>query len=135
MTEWEIIETVRAQFAGEEPPGPDALRMVEEGLRSFPRSARLWILRGDLIQLSDDDRSYCLDDVPASYQKALECDPENGEAYESIGYFLDAVMDEPAKAEPYFRKAIALGRKESAAEGLARVLEQVGRAKPIRPNR
>ncbi|HEY7114850.1 MAG TPA: hypothetical protein VIA45_18115 [Thermoanaerobaculia bacterium] len=129
MTEWEIVETVRAQFAGEEPPGRDALRMVEEGLRSFPNSARLWILRGDLIQLSDDEASYCLDDVRASYDKAVECDPGNGEAYESIGYFLDAVMDEPAKAEPFFRKAIACGRKESATDGLARVLEQIARVK------
>src|SRR5262249_34926917 len=103
MTEWEIGETVRAQFAGGEAAGRDALRMVEEGLQAFPKSARLWILRGDLIQLSDDDVSYSLDDVLPSYNKALECDPGSGEAYESIGYFLDAVMDEPEKAEPYFR--------------------------------
>jgi Tfp pilus assembly protein PilF len=129
MTEWEIVETVRAQFAGEEPPGPEALRMVEEGLESFPKSVRLWILRGDLIQLSSDEASYCLEDAMTSYQKASECDPENGEPYESIGYFLDAVMDEPAKAEPYFRKAIALGRTESAADGLARVLAQIHRVR------
>ncbi len=129
LTEAEIVEAVRAQFAGEEPPGRAALGMVEGGLQSFPKSTQLWILRGDLIQLSDDDVSYCLDDALASYQKALECDPGNGQAYESIGHLLDEVMDEPAKAEPYFRKAIALGRTDAAREGLARVLEQLARSK------
>jgi Tfp pilus assembly protein PilF len=127
MTETEIIGAARAEVADYEKGTPAALRTVQEGLRLYPTSVRLWILRGDLIQLSDDDGAYSLDDALASYRAALEHDPNSAEANESIGRFLDAVQDKPAEAESYLRKAIELGGGQSAEEGLAQVLAQLGR--------
>ena len=127
MTEAEIIEAIRWEVAVHEKATAAALDMLEEGLKRFPTSARLWILRGDLIQLGDVDLRYRPDDALASYRKALEHEPDNVEAYESIGRFLDAVQDNPAEAEFYLRKAIELGGGRSAQEALAQVLEQLGR--------
>ncbi len=143
MTELEIVETIRMarsvlserlgdrQLLAAEWESLTAaqLQKLEEGLRQFPNSARLWILRGDLIQLGGDDPRYSLDDVLASYRTALELDPMSADAHESIGHFLDAVANEPAEAEPHFRKAIELGGGKTAREGLAQVLEQLENAR------
>lgn len=128
MIEIELIEAIRADVAAHGKATPAGLHMIEEGLKMFPQSARLWILRGDLIQLSDEKAPYSLDDVLTSYRTALEYEPSSIEAHESIGRFLDAVLDKPAEAEPYFRKAILLGGSETAEEGLAQVLEQLSRS-------
>jgi len=127
MTEAELIDAIGAEVAEHNSATPQALSMVEDGLKRFPKSARLWILRGDLIQVSDDDGRYFLDDALESYLAALRCDPDSAEANESIGHYLDAVQNEPEKAEPYFRRAIALGGGEGAQDGLKQVLEQLGR--------
>jgi Tfp pilus assembly protein PilF len=128
MTEIELIEAIRTDVAAHGKATLAALHMIEEGLKIFPQSARLWILRGDLIQLSDEEAPYSPDDALTSYHTALEYEPSSIEAHESIGRFLDAVLDKPAEAEPYFRKAILLGGSETAEEGLAQVLEQLGRS-------
>ena len=139
MTELEIVETIRTErnalskrlgdrrsLAAEWDSLTAAqLQKLEEGLRHFPKSARLWILRGDLIQLGGEDPRYSLDDALASYRMALEVDPTSADAHESVGHFLDAVANEPAEAEPYFRKAIELGGGKTASDGLAQVLEQL----------
>ena len=139
MTELEIVEAIREErnalserlgdrlwLAAEwESLTAVQLQRLEEGLRQFPKSARLWILRGDLIQLGGDDSRYSLEDALASYRMALERDPTSAEAHESIGHFLHAVANEPAEAEPYFRKAIELGGGKTASDGLAQVLEQL----------
>jgi tetratricopeptide (TPR) repeat protein len=104
----------------------DILRLVAQALEEYPASARLWNIRGDLIQLSEGS-SYSLDDALTSYRHATELDPENPEGYESIGYFLDAIDGRIADAEPMFRKAIALGGRAPAWAGLARVLAELGR--------
>ncbi len=127
MTEAEIVRAIREAVAVHEKATAATLGMVEEGLQRFPRSARLWILRGDLIQLADEDVPYSIADALVSYRAALEYEPRSAEAYESIGRFLDAVQDKPAEAEAYLRKAIELGGGRSAEEGLAQVLEQLGR--------
>src|SRR5438552_2317103 len=128
MTEVEVVRAIRTEVAAHGKATSSSLRMVEEGLREFPASAPLWILRGDLIQLSDAETSYSLNDALESYRSALEHEPNSAEAHESIGRFLDAVEDRPAEAEQHFRKAISLGGSDSAEDGLRRVLEQLERS-------
>lgn len=128
MTELEIIDAIGAEVAAHEKATPRALGLVEKGLKLFPQSPRLWMVRGDLIQISDDDERYSLEDALESYRTALRLDPNNAEAYESLGHYFDAVAENPKEAEPYFRKAIALGGGKSAHDGLAQVLEQLGRS-------
>jgi hypothetical protein len=102
------------------------IRAIDAKLSEGNVSASLWILRGDLIQLCDD----CEEDLPLeealhSYEAAIRCEPSNPEGYEELAYYLDKIEDKPREAEPYFRKAIALGAGKSAQDGLAQVLEQL----------
>jgi len=128
MTEKQIIDAIGREVAEHDRATAHALQLVEDGLTRYPSSARLWILRGDLIQVSDDVERYSLEDALTSYRTAVKLEPGSAEAHESIGHFLDAVANEPAAAEPYFRRALELGGGKSAREGLAQVLEQLGRA-------
>ena len=106
----------------------EALDAVTQALRDFPDSPALWCLRGDTIQLLDtpgNDPSIA--DAEQSYLKAISLDPAHAEAHESLGHFYDSVLDDPARAEPFFRRAIAFGAGSSAQAGLDRVLEQLQR--------
>lgn len=85
-------------------------------MRSRP-SAELWILRGDAIQLSDGE-DYELDDAEASYRNAIQLDPDCAAAYESLGYFTYAVLDDARASLQFFQKAISLGAGPSAQQGL-----------------
>jgi tetratricopeptide (TPR) repeat protein len=116
--------------SGKDEPSFEHIRLVEEGLREHPRSARLWNLRGDLIQLVEDDQtleSYSLDDARDSYEHARAAAPDDPEAYESLGHFFDAVDEQLDIAATMFRSAIERGGGAGAWAGLARVLTQLGR--------
>jgi len=128
MTELEIINAVGGEVAAHNKATAHALDLVEQGLKLYPRSPRLWILRGDLIQVSDDTTQYELEDALKSYRAAVRLDPRSPEAYESLGRYFDAVENRPREAESYFRKAIELGGGDSARDALAEVLEQLGRS-------
>ena len=80
---------------------------------------------GDLIQLLQDTSEYELSDAEAAYIRAISIDPTYAEGYTSLGFFYDAVLDDPERAKPFFEKAIALGDTE-AIEGLRSVAEQLG---------
>ncbi len=121
-----IAARIRAMVRTEGVATRKALMGAETALVRFPGSATLWCLRGNLIQLSDDVDTYDLEDAERSYLKAAELEPANPEPVEELGHFYDAIMDDPARAEPFFRKAISLGGGRSAEEGLAQVLEQLG---------
>ena len=124
MTEPEYIDRIRDEFAGRNRATLEVMRRINEALEEFPASPALWCLRGDLIQLSDDD-NFTLEDALESYKKAIELDPNNAEAYEAIGHFYNAVNADPATAESYFRKAVVLGGGESSKRELVEVLEEL----------
>ena len=105
----------------------DALHSVEEALLALPSSCRLWCLRGDLIQMQEDESQYQLADAMTSYKRAAEIDPACAEAQESMGYFYDVFEDDFEKAERALRLAIQNGAGANSYIGLARVLSQVGR--------
>jgi len=110
MNEIEYIDRIRAEFATRDTATEEVMNKVDQALEQFPTSPALWCLRGDLIQLSDGE-DYTLEDALNSYQRAIELDPNNAEAYEAIGHYYNAVNDDPARAEPYFKEGDSSRRR------------------------
>jgi tetratricopeptide (TPR) repeat protein len=104
----------------------ELLALLEEAVLSYPQSPKLWCLRGDLIQLFDENQ-YEFADILHSYQQAVTVDPSFCEAYESIGYYYDVLEADLPVAEVAFRKAIELGMGLHSYFGLARVLAEQGK--------
>ena len=121
----EIAAEIGERITETEKVTAEDLEATERALETYPDSVELWCLLGDLIQLSDEDSTYEFKEAETCYIKAKEIDPEDPEPYESLGFYYDSILEDPAKAEPYFRKAIELGAGESAHEGLADVLAQL----------
>jgi len=83
----------------------ETLALAEQAVCEFPLSAKLHVMRGDLILLGPESSPHSLEDALISYQKAVEIDPEFEEAWEEIGYYYDVVMDDEVAAQPYFQQA------------------------------
>jgi Tfp pilus assembly protein PilF len=71
-------------------------------------------MRGDLIQLGAEDIPHELGDALTSYERAIAIDPKYIEAYEDIGHFYDAVMDDAERAKPFFHQAAVLKKEQNA---------------------
>jgi hypothetical protein len=126
MTDSDYIEKIKTAWPRRgQASATEALRLVEEGLCAFPRSAKLLCMKGDLIQLSDGEE-YQLKDALRCYQQAARVAPESPEAFESLGFFFDAIESDPAQAETAFRRAVELGGGPHTYAGLARVLSSRG---------
>jgi uncharacterized protein HemY len=68
--------------------------------------------------------------VHASYQKALDLDPQSAEAWTAMGQFYYLAGDQDLeKAETAFRQAISFGGGPEAYMGLAHVFAALGRNK------
>ena len=121
------IEKLQALYPQEGEASDEALAMAEQAVAQCPTCAKLWYLRGNLIQLGDAESKYELVDALRSYEQAIAVDPSCTEAYESIGFFYDAVMDDPRSAEPFFREALRRSAGVDSFYGLARVLAELNR--------
>jgi Tfp pilus assembly protein PilF len=102
---------------------PSEVRALRK-LATETRSAATFVAVGHLIQLLEDVAEFQLSDAEAAYLSAIEIDPACADAYVSLGHFYDAVMDDPARAKPFFERAVALG-DESARAALRAVIEQL----------
>lgn len=123
----EHIDTIASKWPKGKEASSEILALAEEAVSAFPQSAKLWCMRGDLIQMSALEANYELADATASYQQAVTVDPLFGEAYESIGYYYDVVEINFAVSELAFRKAVELGEGQDSYFGLARVLAEQGK--------
>lgn len=130
-TETEWVESIRAKIrASGGCTGAAELDASDRAVAEHPQSARLWNLRGDVIQLLDDDptdHGLAPDEALRCYERAAEAAPDDAEAFESIGFYHDEFEDDPEAAEEPLRRALALGAGASACAGLARVLAELGR--------
>ena len=111
----------------------ESVALATEAVEQFPDSRDIWHLRGDLFSLhatfpqeSGVVQELC-DGALASYERAIELDPNFSEAYESLGYLFDAHSNLTQKAEFYFREALRLGNGPNSYIGLSRVLAEQGR--------
>jgi tetratricopeptide (TPR) repeat protein len=78
----------------------------------FPQSAKLWVIRGDLLQLAREDCPYPLEESLSCYKKAIEIDPQCADARESAAHFYDAVMRDRDAAALCFEKLTDLKRDQ-----------------------
>ena len=127
LSEADYIQKIKSLLPEEGEVAVEVLELMENAVADYPDSAKFWCWRGDLIQMASLEAGYELDDALKSYERALEIEPSNAEAYESIGYYEDVIMSNSASAESPFRKAIELGAGRDSYYGLARVLAELNR--------
>ena len=125
MTEKGYISLVRSKVQAEDTIGNEIIELIDEAVSLYPQSSALWRLRGELILLGEDDKGYEPSDALSSYSKAIEIDPNCAKAYESIGYYYDAIDDDPEKAIGPFERAVELGAGVNSYVGLARVMAEL----------
>ena len=105
MSENDYITELKARWPQTSDASLETIALADEALRAFPQSPRLWCIRGDLIQLGPKSSPHNLDDALACYQRAIEIAPQFVEAWESIGHFHKAVLDDEATAQRFFSEA------------------------------
>ncbi len=121
MTPTEIRAGLRSRILT-----PDEALQLTDAELSVSESAALWVLRGDLIQLSDWGE-YTLAHARASYERAVELAPASPEAYEELGHFFDSIEPDEDRAIDYYREALARGAGESCRIALeAAMCERTG---------
>ena len=106
-------------------PTKETIDLTLEALTQFPESEKLWIMRGDLLQLVNYDDGTELSEVEKCYRKAISINPRSTEANEELGYFLDSVMGKPRKAKHYFAKTKRLKKHNKAQQHAAARLDSL----------
>jgi|SRR5665213_4171966 len=108
MTEQSYIIELKSRWPTDEPHNREAsletLTLADEAVRAFPQSPKLWVIRGDLLQLGPEDSPYPLEESLVCYKRAIEIDAKFAEAWESAAHFYDAMLADELAAAPYFRE-------------------------------
>ncbi len=94
-----------------------ALRGVEVLLKSWPGNAYLYILWASLVQLQEEP-SHSLEEAKTALERAVEVDKSSPAGAIELGYFLDAVEDNPNAAAKAFASGTFAARR-LLIEGLA----------------
>jgi len=81
----------------------EALREVELDLVQNDECPYLWLLRGNLLQLSESVSPMPLEEAEKSYLKALELDPDYIQAMENLAHFYDIVVPDKKRAHEFAR--------------------------------
>ena len=101
----------------------EALALSERAVRDYPQSVSLLCMRGDLLQLAP--AAYESDDEPKGcYRRAIELDPGNAEAWESLAFYYDMFDEDYPHAIEAFRRAIECGAGPDSVRGLAQALAE-----------
>ena len=114
MTEKEYINRLKGMWPRDCDASLESIALADEAVSAFPHSPRLLCMRGDIIQLGPKECPHPLDEALASYRRSMELDPQCAEAWESIGYYHDAVLDDENAAEPFFAEAQRLRGQQRA---------------------
>jgi hypothetical protein len=89
----------------------EALVQVDALLVSNPLAAQLHLLRGQLIQLRDENTASSLADAEAAFTRALALDGTYFDALVELMHFYDAVSADAPKAIIYAKQVKALAQK------------------------
>ena len=110
MTEDDYISDLRARWPHDDASDAslETIAVADEAVRAFPLSARLWEMRGCLIQLGPESLPHPLEESLRSFQRAVEIDPQFADAWDEIGHYYDVVLDDEKTAQEYFDKAKSL---------------------------
>lgn len=114
MSEKDYISELRARWPKDSDASLDIIALADEAVQLFPNSATLWTMRGNLIELGPESCPHPLEDSLASYQNAVRIDPEFAEAWNEIGHYYDAVLDDPQTASQYFDRANEIAKSQSS---------------------
>ncbi len=106
----------------------EALAEVDALLEQWPDQPALLVLRGELIQLQDENGPP-LDEAVFALKRAATLDPRNADALLELAYFQFAVQDDSRAAEKSFSRSISASSEAliSALVGRAGALEELGR--------
>ena len=85
-------------------PTRETMDFTLEALDVYPKSEKLWIMRGNLLQLVSYDDGLELSEIEKCYRKTIAINPQSIEAYNELAHFLDSVMAKPRKAKQYYEK-------------------------------
>ena len=88
MTEFEYINELNSRWPRKVETSQETLALADEAVRTFPQSAILWVIRGDLIQLSAEDCPQLWKECFICYKRAIKIDPQFAEAWEEAAHFL-----------------------------------------------
>jgi tetratricopeptide (TPR) repeat protein len=107
------------------------LRLAERAVRQYPKSARLLIALGELIEVSRESDYRGFDPLKL-YLRATQCEPDYWEGYEAAGFYYFVHNDygnkkSLKKAEVMFRKAIRVGAGHDSFLGLGGALLEQGK--------
>ena len=103
MTELEYINEFQKRKSSE--LTEETISLIDQAVKDYPKSEKLWIMRGDLFQLIDFEMDSPLEESLNCYKKALEINPESAEANFEMASFLNNVLDQPEKAHAFYQKA------------------------------
>lgn len=106
MTESEYISALQARWPFEGDATLETLAFADEAVQAFPLSACLWVMRGDLIQLGPESSSHSLEEALHSYQQAIAIDPQFADAWDEIGHYHDAILNDETAARKFFQEAL-----------------------------
>src|SRR5215218_4084571 len=105
VTESEYIEELKKRWPRTGEGTKETIAFADEATRAFPRSPKLWCMRGNLVELGLGNSPYSVEDAIASYKRAIEFDPQFIQAWEDIGYLYRNVLKEEDKAKSYLHEA------------------------------
>ena len=105
MKEEEYIARLQALWiqSGQVPRA--ALAVADEAVKAFPKSAMLWLMRGQLIAMGSEHDFHSPDDARKSFEKAMELDPHFANAYLELGNYHAGYGKNPETALINFKKA------------------------------
>ena len=106
-----------------------ALAEVDRLLKNWPDNPHLLTMRGNLIQLQEDDQGPTLKDAKLALQRAADLDEESPRTLIELGHFLYAGEDDAKAAAKCFAMAIRLCKRllKEALTGQAKVLAELER--------
>jgi hypothetical protein len=100
----EQIERIRAACSQQN--FDEALVGLNALLKQNPHCPFLWNFKGDLIQLAESSPQFTPKDAENSYKRALDLNPADLEAMESLAHFYDAVEPNADEAKRHANKFI-----------------------------
>jgi hypothetical protein len=113
MTEDEHISALQTRWPQDCDASMEVIALADEAIRVFPKSARLWVMRGNLIELGPESCPHPLGEALASYERAIKLDSDFAEAWDEIGHYHDAVLDDEKSTQRFFQEAERLRRNAS----------------------
>ncbi len=118
MTESDYIAELKSRWPSDQPGKCEAtletLAFADQAVRDFPRSATLWVIRGNLLEMGPKESPLPLEESLVCYKKAIEIDPQFAEAWGEAGFFYHNVLDDEAAAKTYFEEAARLRGRHAA---------------------